>query len=335
MQRVREVAAGNGELKVEAAIQASGASEPRAAVASEIAQQLDTAGFFILRNVLDAELIREADEHVRWLIQKYPDLRPEHLHHPLIRDDAFWVRLVTDSRLLDIVELLLGPDIACFTAHYICKPPFDGHPVLWHQDGAYWDLQPMEAVAVWLAIDETTPQNGCLKMIPGSHRIPLQAPQVTHYPENMLYSRARDALVAEWSERSGVVNVELKPGDISIHHPHILHCSEANRSSFRRCGLDMGFIKASTQVRNKGLYLNPLLARGSPAPGINTYRQWPHYSPQNTIAFRGFEQWDATADEHNARISSASDLSSSTESSIDSTRRMIRRLQEGSVKASE
>ena len=96
----------------------------------------------------------------------------------------------------------------------------------------------------------------------------------------------------------------------------------------------MGFIRASTQVRNEGLYLDPMLVRGSPAPGINTYRKWPHYAPQNTIAFRGCEQWDAWADEHNARIAPGSDLNTSTESTIDSTRRMIRRLQEGTVKTS-
>lgn len=121
-------------------------------------------GFAIFRNVLGPDLIAEARAHIEWLGRRYPDLRPEHYHHPLMRDDAFWVRLVTDSRLLDIAELFVGPDIACFTSHYICKPARDGHPVLWHQDGAYWDLRPMRAVALWLAIDRSEPENGCLRM---------------------------------------------------------------------------------------------------------------------------------------------------------------------------
>jgi len=130
-------------------------------------------GFAIFRNVLDPELLEEVAAHVEWLGKRYPELRPEHYHHPLMRDDAFWVRLVTDSRLLDIAELFVGPNIACFTAHYICKPPLDGHAVLWHQDGAYWDLRPMHAVTLWLAMERSRPANGCLKRLPGPHLEPL------------------------------------------------------------------------------------------------------------------------------------------------------------------
>ena len=80
--------------------------------AAEYAEQ----GFSIIRNVVPSELLDEARAHVEWLTRKYPDLRPEHFHHPLIRNDAFWARLVSDSRLVDIAEFFLGPDVACFTA---------------------------------------------------------------------------------------------------------------------------------------------------------------------------------------------------------------------------
>jgi hypothetical protein len=91
-------------------------------IINDAIEQYERDGYAIFRNVIDADLVAEADQHVRWLGAKYPDLRPEHYHHPLMRDDAFWVRLVSDERLLDIAQFFLGPDIACFTSHYICKP---------------------------------------------------------------------------------------------------------------------------------------------------------------------------------------------------------------------
>jgi len=293
-----------------------------------IRNEYETKGYAILRNVIDKDLIAEADRHIAWLAKKYPDLRPEHYHHPLMRDDAFWVRLVTDSRLLDIAEAILGSDLACFTAHYICKPPHNGHPVFWHQDGAYWKLTPMDALTVWLAVDESTPENGCLRIIPGSHIVPLDAPELRTDTPNMLYSSMRQELVDEWIRRMGVVDVVLQPGDVSIHHPKIIHCSEPNRSNKRRCGLDMGFIRTSTSISNKGLYLDPLLVRGKARPGTNNYRQWPAFHPDESIPFLGDAQWNEDIKSRNAGITAIP----RTESPIEITRRMISRLKSGTVK---
>lgn len=302
--------------------------KPKAA--SSFDEQYERDGFAILRNVIDADLVREASQHLEWLMKKYPDLRPEHLHHPLMENDAFWVRLVTDERLLDIAEHILGPDLACFTAHYVCKPAHTGQPVFWHQDGAYWRLAPMRAITIWLAVDETTPENGCLKMIPGSHVAPLRAPERRTDPPNMLYSSCEDSFVREWTERASVVDVCLKPGDVSIHHAQILHCSEPNRSEKRRCGLDIGFISTSTRISNDGLYLNPILVRGVAVPGVNDYRPWPRYVPGETIPFRGHEGWNAHIAGRNGthRWPEAHGV----ETPIEVTHRMIERLHAGTVK---
>src|SRR5271168_2568946 len=104
----------------------------------------------------------------------------------------------------------------------------------------------MEALTVWLAIDESTVANGCLQMVPGSHRIPLYQPVSRTDVPNMLFSACDDAVVREWTERAGVVAIELEPGDVSIHHPHLLHHSEPNTSQMRRCGLDIGYMPATT-----------------------------------------------------------------------------------------
>src|SRR3712207_3858726 len=76
--------------------------------------QYDRDGYAIFKNVLDEDLIPEAKNHVQWLMQKHPELRPEHLGHTLVNQDPFWVRLISDHRLLDVAELFIGPNIALF-----------------------------------------------------------------------------------------------------------------------------------------------------------------------------------------------------------------------------
>jgi len=285
-------------------------------------------GFTIFRNVIDPDLLAEAREHFLWLRKRFPEFRPEHLHHPLMRDDAFSVRLVTDERLLDIAELILGSDLACFTAHYICKPPLDGHAVLWHQDGAYWNLSPMEATSLWLAIDESTTENGCLRVIPGSHKLGLQKLVLRRDTPNLLMTSMEDKHV----DVHNAVDIELQPGDVSVHHPNIIHGSEANRSSKRRCGLDMAYINTSTTIANEALYLNPILVRGASVTGVNKYRAWPSFNANTSIPFNGWETWTRKSQDINARHPEFVPARHDDEPVQEMVRRMLARIESGTMK---
>jgi ectoine hydroxylase-related dioxygenase (phytanoyl-CoA dioxygenase family) len=249
-------------------------------------QQFERDGYVVFHNVLDAELIQEASQHVEWLQRKHPDLRPEHLGHTLVRYDPFWVRLISDDRLLDIAEQFIGPNIALFASHYISKPPGDGMPVLWHQDGSYWPLEPMEVVTLWLAVDDSTPDNGCMRVIPGTHRIDLQ--QLIRRPDvrSVLSSEIDPSLVDE----SQAVDVVLKAGDVSVHHPNIIHGSNANTSTQRRCGLTIRYIPTSTRITRENWPCQFLL-RGAAVPGVNDYLPRPRYVEGEHLPFRGCEEW--------------------------------------------
>ena len=76
----------------------------------------DQRGYVIARNAIDLELAAETVQHVHWLLERNPGVRPEHLHHHLLARDPFMHRLVGDERLVDIAEQFLGPDIALFAA---------------------------------------------------------------------------------------------------------------------------------------------------------------------------------------------------------------------------
>ena len=131
-------------------------------------------GYAIFRGVLDASLMAEASHHVDWLQARNPGLRPELLDHELLGQDPFWLRLVSDPQLLDVAEQFIGSNIALFASHYISKPPRDGKAVLWHQDGSYWPLVPMNVVSLWLSIDHAPPENGCMRVVPRTQAMDLQ-----------------------------------------------------------------------------------------------------------------------------------------------------------------
>ena len=221
-------------------------------------QQFARDGYAIYRQVLDAGLVQEARDHVVWLLERNPGLRPEQLHHHLMRHDPFWVRLISDDRLLDIAEEYVGPNIALFASHYISKPPEDGQSVLWHQDGSYWPLEPMEVVTLWLAVDDATPENGCLRVIPGTQAMQLHEMERRDDVPNVLSSQIAPELV----EADRAVDLVLSAGDVSVHHPNIIHGSNANTSDTTRTGLTIRYIPTTTRIISDDQWPSAFLLRG-------------------------------------------------------------------------
>lgn len=246
-------------------------------------------GYMLYHDVLDRELIQEASNHVDWLLARNPGVRPENLGHTLMTDDPFWVRLVKDDRLLDIAERFIGPNIALFASHYICKPPGDGRPVLWHQDGSYWPLEPMEVVSLWLAVDDSLPENGCMRVLPGTHTTELQELRPNTEVESVLSSEIDPAMVDD----SKAVDLVLRAGGVSVHHPNVIHGSKANHSKMRRCGLTIRYIPTTTRILRKGKltsegrWPSAFLLRGDAVEGVNDYNPVPKYRPGHHMPFRG------------------------------------------------
>jgi Phytanoyl-CoA dioxygenase (PhyH) len=236
-------------------------------------KEYERDGYAIFRQVIDAALIKEVHGHVEWLQARHPDVRPEQLGHVYLRDDPFWLRLVSDPRLLRIAERFVGPDLALFASHYISKPPYTGQPVLWHQDAAFWPLEPMRVVTLWLAVDASMPANGCVRLIPGSHRGPVEAVRRNDTVESVL----GDEIAIEVDE-SAAVDVMLAPGDVEVHHPNIVHGSNANTSPHRRCGLTIRYIPTSTRITApESPYPSAFHLQGD--PGVNEYQPWPRFDP--------------------------------------------------------
>ncbi len=250
-------------------------------------------GYVIARKVIDPDLVGELVTHVEWLQQKYPEVRPEQFGGDALnlKNDPFWVRLVGDDRLLDVAQQFVGPNIGLFASHYIAKPPFDGQPVLWHQDGSFWPLEPMEVVTLWLALDDVDAENGCMQVIPHTQHLDLQKLQVRGDVANALGASMDETLVDE----TLAVDILLKAGDLSIHHPNVIHGSKPNTSSRWRRGLTLRYIPSTTRIVSDGPWAMALHLRGTPVPGVNTYQPWPDYLEGRDLPFRGAQDWNRRA----------------------------------------
>lgn len=258
--------------------------------------QYDREGYVLAHDVLDHGLVEEARRHIAWLLEHNPGVRPEQLHHELMRDDPFWVRLVADDRLLDVAEAFIGSDIALFASHYIAKRPFDGQAVLWHQDGSYWPLEPVEVVTLWLALDSTDEENGCLRVIPRSQEMDLQQMRERNDVDSVLGSALDDELVDE----SQAVDIVLEPGGVEVHHPNLIHGSHANNSARWRRGLTIRYIPASTRIKESN-WPSAFLLRGEAVPGVNEYQPWPRYVEGRHMPFADAEAWNARLEQANSR----------------------------------
>ena len=149
-----------------------------------------------------------------------------HLISPLLDE------VTHDSRILDTVQSLIGENIlVCSTTLFIKDPDKKGF-VSYHQDAKYIGLEPLNWVTAWVAITDSNQKNGCMRMWPGSHKENLKEHNQMFNDENLL---TRGQTIINVPEKKTVPLV-LKAGQISLHHPTVVHGSSLNKSKDRRIG---------------------------------------------------------------------------------------------------
>lgn len=200
-------------------------------------------GFLVVPDVLSQEevgdLRRVTDEfvenarHVSEHNEVY-DLEPDHSKHdprvrriknPDLRDPTYAATL-RHPGILDIVDCLIGPGIRYQTTKLNMKSADFGSQVEWHQDWAFYPHTNDDILAVGIAMDDITPENGCLLVVPGSHRGPVR----DHHENGVFVGAVTDGLI----DPKEAVPVEVAAGGISIHHVRTLHASAPNHSANSR-----------------------------------------------------------------------------------------------------
>lgn len=234
-------------------------------------EQFRRDGYWICRQPLfpadSFQALQSAFERI--LAERPAGKRPEELDVPHYAYPELF-RWLLSEEVLNLVQPFVGPDIALWSSHFICKPGGTGRAVPWHEDSAYWNgmLEPQEVVTVWLAIDPSDRDNGCMRVIPRTHSHGFSDYEPVDRDTNLFGSRIKPGQFDEGT----AVDLELQPDQCHLHHAKLIHGSRPNTSDRRRCGYTMRYMstRVKFQPRDERMRHQIYLARGRDHAG-NTY----------------------------------------------------------------
>jgi chlorinating enzyme len=167
------------------------------------------------------------------------------------------VALARNKNILDAVESVIGPDILLFGTSMFSKKARDVRFVSWHQDAAYYGLDPQQEVTCWVGLTDADTENGCMRVMPGSHLGADSVHDETYDPQNML---GRGQTIRGIDD-SKAVYMPVKAGQFSMHHERTIHGSMPNPSDRRRVGIS--FFYMPTHVRSTIGRRTATLVRGT------------------------------------------------------------------------
>jgi ectoine hydroxylase-related dioxygenase (phytanoyl-CoA dioxygenase family) len=185
------------------------------------------------------------------LIAANPGVRPEKLVSAHIEGDngegvrgsRRFLELATDPEIVELVAGVIGDDVILWGCHVFCKPAAEGFETPWHQDGHYWPIRPLANCTVWVALEPSKADNGCLRVIPRSHRDRVLHP---HLHEDRTDLTLNQRLADGSFDEAGAVDVELEAGEMSLHDVYMIHGARANTSARRRTGVALRYMPATS-----------------------------------------------------------------------------------------
>jgi hypothetical protein len=190
------------------------------------------------------------------LIARNPGVRPEKLVSAHIEGGAdggdngegvkgskAFLQLAMDPQIVELVSGVIGDDIILWGCHVFCKPPVEGYETPWHQDGHYWPIRPLATCTVWVALEASDKGNGCLRVIPGSHR---EKKLWDHLHEDRSDLTLQQRLAPGTFDEATAVDIELQPGEMSLHDVYMIHGARVNTSERRRTGVAIRYMPATS-----------------------------------------------------------------------------------------
>ncbi len=185
------------------------------------------------------------------LLRDNPGVRPEKLvsahvegdNGEGVRGSRAFLDLARDPEIVELVSGVLGEDLILWGCHVFCKPASEGYETPWHQDGHYWPIRPLANCTVWVALEESSRENGCLRVIPGSHA-GQRLHQHLHEDRSDLTLNQR--LAAGSFDEASAVDIELQAGEMSLHDVYMIHGANANRSTRRRTGVALRYMPTTS-----------------------------------------------------------------------------------------
>jgi len=141
----------------------------------------------------------------------------------MVREDDVFAELVNDEAIVNVVEQLQGPNLSLLRSAAMLKPPQVGSEKKFHQDAAYYPIHPMDHVTVWIALDQSTTENGCMQVVPGGHTDGLLGHEAIEYDTDITIAEA------DYGPEDAVA-LPMEPGDVLFQHCLLPHYTASNET---------------------------------------------------------------------------------------------------------
>jgi non-heme Fe2+,alpha-ketoglutarate-dependent halogenase len=216
-------------------------------------EQYSAQGYVKNLPVLDREGVADLQRRFMDLLDQVPASVDIYRVNNWHKANRWLYELSQTPAVLDYVEQILGPDFSLWGGAFFLKHPQDGTVVPFHQDASYWPLAPRVNVTVWLAVFDTDAGNGCMRIVPGSHRAGGLAhdnlPDTPDWNKMSPQERTKSKFVLwqqvdpESYDDDLIVDLDLQAGEMSLHDDDLIHGSSANNSTDRmRAGITFRYI---------------------------------------------------------------------------------------------
>jgi len=221
-------------------------------------------GYFVVRDLLGLDEVEAICQQITRVVNQHPAVPEELIQmEPAVasgektteslelgvrklfrvaKHNAFFRQLASHESLVAIARELIGPDILLIQSMTLMKPPGVSVEKIWHQDNAYFRVDPPDLFGLWIACDEATVENGCMHVMPGSHLGGI----VEHAGPGDLYGATTIPQVEE------VVAIPLSPGDALVFHGELLHFTPPNQTASRRRAVQYHYVSGTVTRRGNG-----------------------------------------------------------------------------------
>jgi ectoine hydroxylase-related dioxygenase (phytanoyl-CoA dioxygenase family) len=212
-------------------------------------------GYVVPRFTLPQPQVAQMRQALDELIRRNPGVRPEKLvsahvegtggadNGEGVQGVSAFLDLARDPQIVELVSGVIGDDVILWGCHVFCKPAGEGYETPWHQDGHYWPIRPLANCTVWVALEDSDTGNGCLRVIPGSH---ADRALHDHLHEDRSDLTLNQRLAPGTFDEATAVDIELKPGQMSLHDVYMIHGANPNRSQRRRTGVALRYMPSTS-----------------------------------------------------------------------------------------
>jgi hypothetical protein len=219
-------------------------------------------GWVVPRYRLPAGRVARMVDALEALLRANPGVRPEKLvsahiegkagdgdNGEGVRGNRAFLDLARDPEIVELVSGVLGEDVILWGCPVFCKPAEEGYETPWHQDGHYWPIRPLATCTAWVALEPSSVENGCLRVIPRSH---ASRRLHEHLHEERTDLTLSQRMAAGTFDEADAVDIELEPGQMSLHDVYMIHGAKPNTSGLRRTGAALRYMP-STSVFERNL----------------------------------------------------------------------------------